>query len=168
MTHPGPMPIHRATVKREWLDYNGHMNDANYLMVCGFALDLFMEHVGLGEAARKEHGMSLYTLQAHLSYMRELREGDAIRVETRVLDFDDKRVVLYYEIFREKDAADAGPVAACETMNLHVDMRGPKSAQFLTPTMSRIDALAQDAKRLPPAKYAGRPIAIPRRTSSAV
>lgn len=167
MTHPGPMPIHRATVKPEWLDYNGHMNDANYLMVCGFALDLFMEHVGLGEAARKEHGMSLYTLQAHLSYIQELRAGDAIRVETRVLDFDDKRVVLYYEIFREK-GGDAGPVAACETMNLHVDMRGPKSALFLAPVMSRVDALAQDAKRLPAAKYSGRPIAIPRRTSSAV
>jgi hypothetical protein len=40
-------------------------------------------------------------------------------------------------------------------------MRGPKSALFLTPTMSRIEALAHDAKRLPPAKYAGRPIAIP-------
>lgn len=167
MTHPGPMPVHRATVRPEWLDYNGHLNDANYLMICGFALDLFMEHVGLGEGPRARHGISLYTMQAHLTYVSELHADEPIRVETRVLDYDQKRVVLYYEIFREK-GPEEGPVAACESMNLHVTTRPEvKSAPFRPETLAAIATLAEDAKRLPTAKYAGRPIAIPRKAAGA-
>lgn len=167
MTQPGPMPVHRTVVKPEWLDYNGHLNDANYLMICGFALDLFMEHVGIGEGPRERHGISLYTMQAHLSYVSELHADEPIRVETRVLDFDQKRVVLYYEIFREKNPGE-GPVAACESMNLHVVTRPEvKSAPFRPESFAAIAALAEDAKKLPPAKHAGRPIGIPRKVGAA-
>lgn len=167
MNRPAPMPIHRATVLPAWLDYNGHMNDANYLMVFGYALDLFMEHVGIGEEARKRHDISLYTMQAHLSYVSELHADEPIRVETRVIDFDQKRVVLYYEMFRDAEP-EVGPVAACESMNLHVVMApAVKSAPFRPESFAAIAALAEDAKKLPPAKYAGRPIAIPRKVAAA-
>ncbi|MGE3967125.1 MAG: thioesterase family protein [Dongiaceae bacterium] len=161
-----PLLIHRATVLPAWLDYNGHMNDANYLMVFGYGLDLFMDRVGIGEEDRKTHEISLYTMQAHLSYVSELHANEPIRVETRVLDFDQKRVVLYYEMFRE-EALAAGPVAACESMNLHVSTAPVvKSAAFRPESFAAISALADAAKALPPAKYAGRPIAIPRKAAA--
>jgi acyl-CoA thioester hydrolase len=161
-----PLLIHRATVLPAWLDYNGHMNDANYLMVFGYGLDLFMDRVGIGEEDRKTHEISLYTMQAHLSYVSELHASEPIRVETRVLDFDQKRVVLYYEMFRE-EALAAGPVAACESMNLHVSTAPVvKSAAFRPESFAAISALADAAKTLPPAKYAGRPIAIPRKAAA--
>ncbi len=157
--------IHRDTVKSEWVDYNGHLRDAFYMLIFSLATDAFMDRIGLDDAGRKSRGRSLFTLEAHINYLHEIKEGAEVRVEASVLAFDTKRVHLYMEMF-EGDGTQ--PISASEQMLLHVDTtNGAKSAAFDTDIAARIEAMHRDALKEP--RYAGRVIGLPSgpRTSSA-
>lgn len=124
MTLDTPLTIYRDVVRPEWVDYNGHLRDAFYLLIFSFATDALLDRIGLDDAARKTRRRSVYTLEAHIAYLHEIKEGQRVRVDARVFAFDAKRLHLYLEMFAE--GIDA-PVSASEQMLLHVDTRdGPK------------------------------------------
>ncbi|MDR5857034.1 thioesterase family protein [Caballeronia sp. LZ062] len=151
--------VYRDCVRTEWVDYNGHLRDAFYLLLYSFATDAFMDRIGLDDAGRRARHRTLFTLEAHISYLREMKEGAAVRIDARVIARDSKRVHLYLEMF-EGDAAQA--VSACEQMLLHIDSSGaPKAASFDDDIAARIaDHPAIAAKD---ARYAGRVIGLPSR-----
>ncbi len=147
--------IYRDTVKPEWVDYNSHLRDAFYMLIYSLATDAFIDAIGLDDAGRRAQHRTLYTLEAHMSYLREIKEGAAVHVEVR----DRKRIHLYLEMF-EGEGADA--VSACEQMLMQINTSGePKAASFDEDIAERIDAQAKvDAKD---ARYVGRVIALPQR-----
>jgi acyl-CoA thioester hydrolase len=151
--------IHRDTVKPEWVDYNGHLRDAFYMLIFSLSTDAFMDRIGLDDTARTSRRRSLFTLEAHINYLHEIKEGAAVRVEASVLAFDAKRVRLYMEMF-EGEGEGTEPVAASEQMLLHVDTSNDaKSAAFDTDIAGRIEAMQGDALKEP--RYAGRVIGLP-------
>ena len=52
MILPAPLEAHEAVVRPEWIDGNGHMNLAYYVVVFDHATDVFCDRVGLGDAYR--------------------------------------------------------------------------------------------------------------------
>ena len=146
-------------MRPEWVDYNGHLRDAFYMLIFSLATDAFMDHIGLDDAGRTARGRSLFTLEAHINYLHEIKEGTAVRVEASVLAFDAKRVHLYMEMFPGNGDAGA-PIAASEQMLLHVDTtNGAKSATFDTDIAGYIEAMFRDAPK--EVRYAGRVIGLP-------
>ncbi|MFL6642632.1 MAG: thioesterase family protein [Paraburkholderia graminis] len=152
------LPCYRDTVRAEWVDYNGHLRDAFYMLIFSFATDELIDRIGLPDAVRKERGRSIYTLEAHINYLNEIKQGTRVRVDMRVLAHDTKRLHLYLEMF-----ADEGdtPVAAGEQMLLHVDTSGPRSVAFDADVAARVKELADAHAALPAAAYAGRMIGLP-------
>uniref|UniRef100_UPI0018E587F0 thioesterase family protein n=1 Tax=Nocardiopsis sp. TNDT3 TaxID=2249354 RepID=UPI0018E587F0 len=63
-------------LRPEWIDYNGHLSEAYYVLVFGFATDALMDRVGLDAAYRERSGRSLYTVEAHVRYLREVAADD--------------------------------------------------------------------------------------------
>jgi len=116
-------PILRTRVAPEWIDYNGHMNDAAYARVFSQACDALMDSIGLDDAARRSSGRTIYTLQIMLHYFHEAKLGEAIAVRARVLERDSKRLRIWLEMNREGDGAR---LAASEQLLLSVDNSGPK------------------------------------------
>ncbi|WP_179402299.1 thioesterase family protein [Burkholderia guangdongensis] len=161
MTDATPLTIYRDTVRPEWVDYNGHLRDAFYLLIFSFATDALIDRIGLDDATRQARGRSVYTLEAHVNYLHEIREGTPVRVDARVLAHDAKRMHLYFEMFA--DGHD-GPVSASEQMLMHVATQdGPKSAAFDPDVAEHVAALhALQRDHAPPA-FAGRVIALPAR-----
>ena len=98
MRHGSALPVLEATVVSEWVDYNGHMNDAAYAIVFSRSIDALMDRVGLDAAARKRTGQSLFTLQMMLHYFKEAREGDALAVTCHLLEHDDKRMRVWLDM----------------------------------------------------------------------
>ena len=47
-TQVSPLQLHREYVNGEWIDYNGHMNLAYYVLAFDHATDAFFDHLGLG------------------------------------------------------------------------------------------------------------------------
>ena len=149
------MITYQTPVLAEWVDYNGHLRDAFYLLIFSYATDAFMARIGV-DPQRDQH--SLFTLQCHLNYLHEVKLGTEVQVRTRVLAHDRKRVQVYHTLHLQN--ADE-VLAASEQMLLHVDLKGPRSAVFGEASLAALAKAFEAQRQQPAAEYAGRRIALP-------
>jgi acyl-CoA thioester hydrolase len=120
-------PFSKATavVLPAWIDYNGHMNVGYYHVAFDIGAEPFFEWLGLTPEFRKQHASSTFALQSQLHFMREVKEGDKLRFESRLIDADGKRIHYYQEMFH----AEEGYLAATyESLSVHMDMNLRRSA----------------------------------------
>ena len=161
----GPLTTWRGSVQHEWVDFNGHLRDAFYMLLFSFASDGCMDHIGLDEAGRAATGHSIFTLECHINYLQEVKQGAAVEVHTQVLGHDVKRLHVYHSLyFAGAGATPAGAeplLAGSEQMWLNMDMNTRRSAPFAASVLPRVRALAARHKDLPVSKYVGRVIALP-------
>ncbi|MEH6822695.1 MAG: thioesterase family protein [Motiliproteus sp.] len=156
------MVVFNGQVSADWIDYNGHMNDACYVLVFSKAIDEFMLRIGLDEAFREQHQVSIYTLQSMVHYLQEVSGGEPLRVEAQLLESDAKKLRVFFRMFQ----ADSGDeLAAMETLLLHMDMAAKRAAPFLMQTQSLVDAVQQAHTDLEFPALAGRSIALRRQMS---
>ena len=106
MRRGAALPVLETTVVSEWVDYNGHMNDAAYAIVFSRSVDALMDRVGLDAAARKRTGQTLFTLQMMLHYFKEAKEGDALR---RLLSVARARRQAHARLARDDRAGRRAP-----------------------------------------------------------
>ena len=152
----GPwLALYRDRVRAEWIDYNGHMSEAYYVLVFGFATDALLDHIGLGQAERQRARTSAYTVEAHIHYLSEVGEGAPLEVRTRLLALDAKRVRVFHALHH----GTAGSLLATEElMLLHVDTSGPRTAPFAPAVFARLQEIHEGQKSTPWPKQAGRAI----------
>jgi acyl-CoA thioester hydrolase len=154
---PAPFCLHRETVRPEWIDYNGHMNVAYYILVFDHATDVVLDYVGLGANYRAASGCSVFVAEAHVTYDREVNAGDALRIASRVVAAEGKKFILYHEMFR----ADEGEVTATnEVLCVHVDLARRRGAPVPNDALERLKRIAEIHGRLPRAAGVGRAIAL--------
>jgi acyl-CoA thioester hydrolase len=149
----GAWPPYSEVVRPEWVDYNGHMNVAFYVLVFDHATDAALDRLMLGEEYRRQSGCSVFVGEMHVTYRQEVLEGDELTVATRLIAGDDRRLVLFHEMSWSRLA---GPVAGNEVLCVHVDLATRRPAPWpasAAETLAR--ALASQA-RLPRPKQAGR------------
>nr|WP_190815288.1 thioesterase family protein [Saccharopolyspora pogona] len=139
---------YRQRVRPEWIDYNGHLSEAYYVLVFGFATDAVMDQMGLDASYRTDTGCSLYTVEAHVRYLREVKSASDLVVTSRIVGTGAKKVRICHEM-----SADGALVATEEIMALHVDGQKGGTTPFPTAVAERFAALAEPAP-----EYAGRSI----------
>jgi acyl-CoA thioester hydrolase len=158
----GLLPTWSGVVEPQWVDYNGHLNDAYYMVIFSYATDGLMAHIGLDAEGRAATGHTMYTLEVHLNYVREVHEGVAVEVRTQILGVDAKRVHLFHTLYRQDDGTLLG---TNEQMLANIDasnaQAGPKTAPFVAAVAERLLPLAQAHASLPKPANAGRSIALP-------
>ena len=158
----GPLQTWQGTVLPAWVDYNGHLNDAYYLVAFSLATDGLMAKIGLDAAGRAATGHTIYTLEVHLNYVLEVGVDVAIEVRTQILGVDAKRIHLFHTLHRQDDGA---LLATNEQMMSNVDnsdhATGPKTAPFAASVAALLLPLAQAHAQLPRPANAGRSIALP-------
>ena len=142
-----------------WLDYNGHMSEAYYVLVFGYATDGLMDAVGIDEGYRKAKAASLYTLESHIHYLDEVAGGTALSVTTQLLEADAKRLRYFQRLWAE---GKERPVATTELLGIHVAGRPPKSATFPAAVQARVNALQAAHAALPWPEPAGHGISLKR------
>jgi acyl-CoA thioester hydrolase len=109
--------IYRTQLEPAWIDYNGHLRDACYGLIVSYATDALMDRLGMGAAYRAETACTLYTLEMHLSFLKEVKQGATVMAGVRLLDADSKRLLAAFELSCE---GTAGPAAGAEILLLHV------------------------------------------------
>lgn len=155
---PAPFESSIQTVKREWLDYNGHLNMAYYNVLFDTALDETFTRLGLGPDYVASRNASYFTAEVHVCYLRELKEGDPVRTTVRVLGFDDKRVHIYQELYHAEEGFLS---ATSEQMALHVDMSARKVAPWPVDIAGRLAETHRIHAQLGQPAQSGRRIALP-------
>jgi acyl-CoA thioester hydrolase len=152
----------RLAIRPEWVDGNGHMNVACYVLAFDRATDALYDALGVGWDYVARERMSLFTLSMNVDYLRELHAGADVRVATRVVDCDHKRIHYFHEMCH----AEAGFLAATnEILAVHVDMATRRSAPFPDAVAARIAAMLTAHARQPLAATAGRTLGIRRAPS---
>ncbi|MGO3984792.1 thioesterase family protein [Pseudomonas sp. SAS7] len=144
---------YRTPVQKDWVDYNGHLRDAFYMLIFSYATDALMERIGLDADSRGQSGNSLFTLEAHINYLHEVKLGSEVWVQTQIIGFDRKRLHLYHTLHRA-DFEDA--LAASEQMLLHIDLAGPKSAPFTQKTEAALQSLLDSQMDMASPEHVGR------------
>jgi acyl-CoA thioester hydrolase len=143
-----------------WVDYNGHLNMAYYNVLFDRACDAFVATAGLGPDYLETRGCSYMTAEIHVCYLREVFLADPVRVRTRILDLDDKRLHLFSELIH----ADDGWVSATsEQMYLHLDMTTRRVVPWPADLRDGLEALWAPTRALPSPERAGRRIGIARK-----
>jgi acyl-CoA thioester hydrolase len=161
MTDPTPFLARPMTVRSEWIDYNGHMNMAYYVVAFDLGSDDAFAAMGMGPDYAKQRHMSVYTAETKIRYIRELHEGATLHVSFQMIDHDGKRIHGYQEIRH----ADGWLAATAEVLWLHIDASGPKVCPFPDDVVAKITAMAQAHAILPQPDGIGRAVAIARKAS---
>jgi acyl-CoA thioester hydrolase len=157
---PHPIPerglvIDETAVIPEWIDYNGHMNVAYYIKAFEIGIDSYKAVVGMTLDYIERTGRSTVALESHITYQQEAHLGERLRIETRILDCDGKRVHVYQEIYR-----DSTLLATQETLAISFDTRARRTSPFEPAIAENYRHLveAQAAQTRPP--WVGRAISI--------
>jgi acyl-CoA thioester hydrolase len=112
------IPIYETPIFPEWIDYNGHLRDAYYVLILSQATDALMDRIGLDAGYRQRTRCTLYTVELHIHYLHEVKRTDTAFVNVRILGADHKRIHAAFELTRGGPAPLAA--AAAEVMLLHV------------------------------------------------
>jgi len=156
---PAPLDLHRETVLPEWVDYNGHMNLAYYLLAFDHASDRVFDFLDLGIPYIKRTNCSLFALETHLTYEHELKVGESLRCTSQLIAYDAKRVQIFHMMYH---ATEGYLAATNEILSIHVDLGARRSHPFPPEAAERLAALMAEHGKLPRPAQVGRAIRIKR------
>jgi acyl-CoA thioester hydrolase len=159
MSFRTPFDQYEGEVLPEWIDANGHMNLAYYVVLFDYATDMLFEAIGIGRDYKDTTNHGTFVAETHNLYERELLVGERVRVATQILAADNKRLHLAHEMF---SLADTQRAATQELMYLHIDLSARRVVPWLPQASQCVTAAAAAHVRLPRPDWAGRRIAIPR------
>ncbi len=150
---PTPFDAYRDSVRPEWTDHNHHMNVGYYVLVFDFATDAWLDFVGLTDAHRAREQISTFCLEGHVTYQREVLEGDPLRFTTQLLGYDNKRIHYIHKMYH----AEAGFLAATnELLSLHVSQRTRRATPMAPAILEHLAAIRNAHGPLPIPPEVGR------------
>lgn len=140
-----PFDQYRTQVQPEWIDYNGHMNVAYYVLAFDYATDAFYDYIGLDTEYRKTTAGSTFAVESHVTYQREVMEADPLRFTTQLIAFDSKRLRFFHRMYH---ATEGYLAATSEWLSLHVDLNSRRVAPMPEWVQGRLAALWEQHRRL--------------------
>lgn len=159
-----PIQVYSVTAPASWMDYNGHMNAAAYAHAFDQAMDAFLQSMHLGEDYVRREGGALFTIQNHITYQREVREGDNLTVSLQLIDLDAKRVHVFLRLMNTSTGMQA---AVSELLSMHVDLTDRRSCPFPPEIHHQLEGLLKAHTGLARPVELGRAIGIRARSRQA-
>lgn len=141
------------------VDYNGHMNDAEYGQIFSKTLDLWIDCLGLNERENQDYQYTFFTLESHICYLKEVNESEELTVFPQVIDRDNKRIHLIMIMKNQEKET----VATSEQMVMGMDRITNRPAPFPEPMQRRLKEYHRAQQDLAIPKEVGRKIGIPRK-----
>ncbi len=155
-----PFVVEGLEVLPEWIDFNGHFNIAFYLLAFDKAFDAIYERLGFETDQIEKKGVSTFSTEHHLTYQGEMLLGDPIRIHAWLLDHDDKRFRVFYEMYHAKDGYLA---ATDERIDIYVDMKSRRVIPMPAPIQAHLARLKAAHAKLGMPFEAGRGISFANR-----
>ena len=147
----------RLDIPSEWTDQNGHVNVAYYVLAFDRATDAFYDMLGIGWSYLDGAGRSMFTLAINVDYLGEVFAGDSVRIVSRVIDCDYKRIHYFHEMHH----ATKGYLAATnEVLSMHVNMATRRSEPFPSNQQTKLTEVKLAHAALPLAPQVGRKLGI--------
>lgn len=152
----------RMTVTPDWIDHNGHMNVAYFVVAFDAATDAAYQNWGLGLDYPTSSGCSVFTLGINVDYLGELFEGDPLHVTTQLVDFDAKRLHYYHRMYRGQETNRAQLMATNECLSMNVNLSSRKSQPFPEDALATLRGVYVEHRRKNRPEELGRTLGIRR------
>jgi len=152
-----PIRTTARTIPLDWVDYNGHMNEARYLQTFCDATDRFMETVGC-DADYIATGGSYFTAETHIRHLGETHAGTRIYTTTQLLSGAGKKMHIFHKMVRN----DGTLLATGEHMLIHVSLETRRASSPGPEIRAMLDTIETLHTKLPMPEGAGRAIAAKR------
>ena len=123
------MSVHIANqiIKKEWTDYNNHMNMAYYVLIFDQLWEIVLAKFKMGEVSAKTTQMSTMVVETHTTYNNEVKEGEEVEINLIFFDHDKKRLHFKMEMI-EKSSRKLS--ATLEMLSLYIDLNKRKVSEF--------------------------------------
>ena len=95
--------IYKNTVQPSWIDHNDHMHDAKYYAVFSDTVGKFFESLNISVEHRHNQSITIFSLESHISFLKELRLGESFHITTHIYNYDAKRVHLFLIMHNIRD-----------------------------------------------------------------
>jgi acyl-CoA thioester hydrolase len=164
LSFAAPIVIEGLAVRPEWIDGNGHMNVGYYNVAFDQALDRVCELVDLSWNYVERTGFSTFVLETHVTYQREVTQGDPLRFTFQLLDYDEKKFHYFLRMFHAREDFLS---ATSEQICIHVDLRTRRPAPMPAYSLERFAAIMAAHRALPRPSEVGSVIGIRRKQKTA-
>ena len=123
------MSVYLATrkIKKEWTDYNEHMNMAYYVLIFDEAWEIVLNKFKMGGSNAQITKRSTMVVETRTTYNNEVKENDEVEVVLTHFDHDKKRLHLKCEMYEKKSNKLA---ATIESLSLYIDLDKRKVTEF--------------------------------------
>ena len=119
--------ISNQIIKKEWIDYNNHMNMAYYVLVFDDVWEIMLEKFLMGEKSAKSSNRSTMVVETHTTYNNEVKLGDEVEINLSFFDHDKKRLHFKMEMI---DKSSGKLSATLEMLSLYIDLDKRKVTEF--------------------------------------
>ena len=132
------MSVHVTTkrIKKDWTDYNEHMNMAYYVLIFDLAWEVVLEKFKMGEHSAKTNKKSTMVVETHTTYNNEVKQGDEVDIVLTYFDHDKKRLHFKLEMYEKSKQTLS---ATIEMLSLYIDLSQRKVAEFEEEKMKIMD-----------------------------
>ena len=96
------MILKTEKIKKEWTDYNGHLNVAYYVHVFDIAADIMLDNFKMGGESAKKDKKSTFVVEMHTNYNQEVKLGEEVETHLTYIDHDKKRIQYNFLCFIKK------------------------------------------------------------------
>jgi acyl-CoA thioester hydrolase len=151
--------IATAKVLPEWIDFNGHMNVAYYVLAFDIGVDEMWNQLGITAEYIETSQCSTFAVECHITYQKELKENEPFRITSQILAYDDKRIHQFQRMYHAEENYLA---ATAEWMNLHVDLNSRRVTPFPQSVMSALKKFTERQGILPMPVEAGNKMKVKR------
>lgn len=119
--------ISNQIIKKEWIDYNNHMNMAYYVLVFDDVWEIMLEKFLMGEKSAKSSNRSTMVVETHTTYNSEVKLDDEVEINLSFFDHDKKRLHYKMEMI---DKSSGKLSATLEMLSLYIDLDKRKVIEF--------------------------------------
>ena len=119
--------IDTRKIIKEWIDYNGHMNMAYYVLIFDQAWENILNKFQMGGEKAEESKRTTMVVETRTTYDSEVKEGDEVEVYVSYFDHDKKRLHLKCEMYEKKTKKLS---ATMENLSLYIDLDKRKVTEF--------------------------------------
>ena len=130
-------------IKKEWIDYNNHMNMAYYVLVFDEVWEIILKNLKWEKTQLNQLNMSTMVVETHTTYNSEVKLGDEVEINLTFFDHDKKRLHFKMEMI-EKSSRKLS--ATLEMLSLYIDLSQRKVAEFEQEKIKIMDQFIVDHK----------------------
>ncbi len=139
----------------EWIDVNGHMNVAYYVLAFDHGIDALWDQLRITSEYTESSNCSTFAVECHITYQMELKEDAPFIVTSQILAYDEKRIHPFQRMYH----ADKHYLAAtAEWLSLHVDLTSRRVTPWPQSILSALQKFTEHQGVLPKPPEVGQKI----------